>query len=108
MGHESRARAARQRKKQGEGAIWHYGFYFVVYVDLLGQREELMKLTALPPSEAEKGRVLKALRASAGQVQVIRESFNSYLKAVTNSRTGRYERLLTYFAANGFPNPSEA
>lgn len=52
--------------------------YLVVYLDLLGQKESLRKITALPLDDKEKGNFIAAIKGSFGKVDMIRDSFKTY------------------------------
>lgn len=53
--------------KEETETTWHFGFYLVAYVDLLGQQDELMKLASLPHTQEEKEEVLQILRRPPGE-----------------------------------------
>jgi len=56
-------------------------YHVVFFCDVLGQRETLRKLTALPNSDQEKAETLKILQGSAGVILWLRNYFESYLNA---------------------------
>jgi hypothetical protein len=92
----------------------HYGYFFVAYVDVLGQREKLMRLTELPHTSESQDQVVKILKETAGHVSRVRDAFAEYFHA--GSRLQRppssmepgvrkqFERLFTgrKFSLTGF------
>ena len=52
--------------------------YLVVFVDLLGQREALRKITGIPTTEPEKQKFIETAKESIGKVIQIRDSFKLY------------------------------
>ncbi len=52
--------------------------YLVVFADLLGQREELRKITGIPTTEPEKQQFIETAKESFGKVIQIRDSFKRY------------------------------
>ncbi len=52
--------------------------YLVVFVDLLGQREVLRKITGIPTTEPEKQQFIETAKESIGKVIQIRDSFKLY------------------------------
>jgi hypothetical protein len=52
--------------------------YLVVFIDLLGQREALRKITGIPTSEPDKERFIELAKESIGKVLQIRDSFKLY------------------------------
>lgn len=58
----------------------HLGYYLVLFLDVLGQREKLRKLTDLPTSEEERKRVGATLRDTVGTVNILRDCFTTYFR----------------------------
>lgn len=52
--------------------------YLVVFVDLLGQREALRKITGIPTTEPEKQQFIETAKESIGKVIQIRDTFKRY------------------------------
>jgi hypothetical protein len=52
-------------------------YHLVAFVDLLGQGDELDKLTSLPRTEAAREQVKDVLRRTAGRVLAIRDGFDN-------------------------------
>jgi len=81
-----------------------YGKYLVAFVDLLGQREQVMKLSAMPPTPEFRDSILNVLTTSAGRVKTVRENlkhvFNDFRdRAVEKSALTRPEWKTAHFAA---------
>jgi hypothetical protein len=55
--------------------------YLVAFLDILGQRQSLRKLTALPTNEEEKTRFIAHIRESYAKVSRIRKDFKEYFDA---------------------------
>lgn len=53
-----------------------YGWYFVAFIDLLGQQEGLMKLTQLSPLHENRDKIHDGVLATASRVKSIRETFS--------------------------------
>lgn len=53
-------------------------YYLVAFLDILGQRESLRRLTALPTNEEEKAEFIGHIRQSYGKVARIRNDFKNY------------------------------
>ena len=66
---------------------FRYGFYLVAFIDLLGQRQELMKLTSLPHTQDQstQDQVLSILKKTAGRVQIIRDSFKTFFESAKSA-----------------------
>ncbi len=58
-----------------------FSYYLVVFIDLLGQRETLRKITSLPTNESEKEEFILLIKESLGCVDFLRELFQSYFQA---------------------------
>lgn len=52
--------------------------YLVIFIDLIGQREILRKITGIPVSDSEKVEFLELVKKSVGRVLMLRSSFKSY------------------------------
>lgn len=77
MGKASKAKAMRRAAEQQQDVTRRYGFYLVAYIDILGQRQELRKLTKLPhtPEGFEEAKAI--LRRTAGRVMKVRRVFQN-------------------------------
>lgn len=71
-----------------------YGYFLVAYLDLLGQRDELMKLVELPFSPDTQETVLEILQRSAARVKVIRDAFALYFSAAISNAENTPEHQL--------------
>jgi hypothetical protein len=58
------------------------GFHLVIYVDLLGQTNELEKFRRLPTNEAEKKAVAEAINRTAGRVHLVRSILKDLIMEV--------------------------
>ena len=61
--------------------------YLVAFLDILGQRESLRKLTALPTNAEEKTKFITHIKQSYGKVKRIRNYFKDYLDASDSYNT---------------------
>lgn len=66
-----------------DGPTANLCYHVVFFCDVLGQRETLRKLTALPSSDEERAATLKVLQDSAGVILGIRSYFENYFKEFT-------------------------
>jgi hypothetical protein len=55
--------------------------YLIIFFDLIGQRETLQKIKAIPVSDPEKREFLELVKKSAGRVLFLRDSFKNYFSA---------------------------
>jgi len=55
--------------------------YLVIFVDQLGQRENLRKITGLPTNETEKQQFIEITKKSIGRIIHIRDAFKNYFEA---------------------------
>lgn len=55
--------------------------YLVAYLDHLGQRENLRKITGIPTTEDEKQRFIEITKESIGRVLNIRDAFRNYFES---------------------------
>ena len=64
-----------------------YGFYLVAFIDVLGQQQELMKLTKLPHNhdQGTREQINAILTKTAGSVAKVRESFKQFFEAAQSS-----------------------
>jgi hypothetical protein len=58
-----------------------FQYYLVVFLDLLGQRESIRKITSLPNQENEKEKFIELVKNSLGKVKLIRDAFQTYFDA---------------------------
>lgn len=97
MGREAR-RKARNRPQRvmpatptaGAAAVetrpnLHLSYYLVAYIDLLGQSDELLKITHLPQNEEEEKAVLTAIKNSAIKVRAVRSAFGGLIKSAAET-----------------------
>jgi len=63
------------------GREFLFQHYLVVFLDILGQRESLRQITALPINEEEKSIFIDAIKQSLGKVRRIRKYFKDYFDA---------------------------
>jgi hypothetical protein len=63
------------------GREFLFQHYLVAFLDILGQRESLRRLTALPTKEEEKTKFIAHIRQSYGKVARIRNYFKEYFDA---------------------------
>jgi hypothetical protein len=54
-----------------------YGYYLIAFVDVLGQRDWLRRLRALPDNEREACETIRILQNTAGIVVMLRDSFKT-------------------------------
>jgi hypothetical protein len=58
-----------------------FSYYLVVFIDILGQRDVLRKITGLPTNEKEKNEFILRIKESLGRVDFLRDSFKKYFEA---------------------------
>jgi hypothetical protein len=85
MGRESKRRAA-ARGQTESGRPLHYGYFLVAFVDLLGQREELAKLAALPHTAEARPAVEQGLKRTAARVVRTRKAFGDFFRVAATNR----------------------
>lgn len=89
MGRDSRLKQQRIRTDREV----QYGYYLFAYCDLLGQKEELMKITALSHGPETQPAVIAILKRTAGRVMNVRQGFTNYFEAARRGSTDHLERL---------------
>jgi hypothetical protein len=62
--------------------------YLVVFVDLLGQRDALRRITGIPTTEPEKLQFIETAKESIGKVLEIRDAFKQYYDSVNKDIYG--------------------
>lgn len=67
-----------------EGFIIRY--YLVAFIDILGQREKLQKLSTLPAEVGEKADFIEAVKGTIGQIVSFRKVFTGFFDAATKQR----------------------
>lgn len=67
-----------------------FSYYLVVFIDLLGQREALRKITSLPTIDSEKQEFIRLIKESLGCVDFVRELFQNYFQAYSAEDTNDY------------------
>jgi len=72
--------------------IINVGYYFVAFIDIVGQRDRLKQWTKLPSNEDEKENVKRILRDTSEYVRELRVKFDEYFGAVAKS-TGLLDHL---------------
>ena len=55
-----------------------FQYYLIVFIDLLGQKETLRKITKIPTNDIEEQEFIELTKISVGNVLHLRESFESY------------------------------
>jgi hypothetical protein len=85
VGREARRRAEARSHTESDRTV-HYGYFLVAFVDLLGQQEELAKLTALPHTPASRPAVEQVLRRTAGRVVKTRRAFGNFFQTAAANR----------------------
>lgn len=58
--------------------------YLIIFLDLIGQREALRKITGIPVSENEKDQFVELTKKSVGRVLFLRRSFKNYFEGMTS------------------------
>ena len=61
------------------------GYYFVAFLDIVGQRDKLNQLISLPKNDAEKQRIVEVLIETSEYVKQLRAQFYDYFKATKKS-----------------------
>jgi len=68
------------------------GYYFIAFIDIVGQRDKLKQLVSLPSSNVEKQDIECILRETSKYVKGLRGYFDGFFKAATRS-TGLLNHL---------------
>ena len=68
------------------------GYYFVAFIDIVGQRDRLKHWTKLPSNDDERENVKRILRDTSEYVRELRVKFDEYFEAVAES-TGLLDHL---------------
>ncbi len=68
------------------------GYYFVAFLDILGQRDKLNQLISLPQTEEEKQHIAEVIGETSEYVKQLRTQFDDYFGAAAQS-TGLLDRL---------------
>ena len=71
---------------------WTLRYYFIAFIDVLGQSRKLLSLNRLPRTENEQEEALSLLRDTAGYIMFLRKSFQDFYKA-RNKSTGKLDSL---------------
>ena len=58
------------------------GYYFVAFIDIVGQRDRLKQWVKLPSNEGENENVAQILRDTSEYVRELRVKFDEYFEAV--------------------------
>jgi hypothetical protein len=58
-----------------------YQYYVTAFIDILGQRDKLRRLTGIPKNIREREDTLQILRSTVGAVRSLREDFKKYFSA---------------------------
>jgi len=77
---------------ENNGKTVHLGYYFLAFIDVVGQREKLKQLTALPKNETERQEIAKTLVETSEYIKELRKQFASFFSFPTLS-TGILDRL---------------
>lgn len=91
-------------------AMLRYGYHLVAFVDILGQRQELERLTQLPHVPEARASALDILKKTAGRVKVVRETFSEYFALAARNRVttaGLTAAQLQEYEAIRTPNVSQ-
>ena len=70
--------------------------YLVVFVDLLGQRDALRRITGIPTTEPEKQQFIETAKESIGKVLQIRDAFKQYYDSVNKDISNDISLLPEY------------
>ncbi len=68
------------------------GYYFVAFIDVVGQRDKLKQLLSLPRNDAEKKHIVSVLVDTSEYIKQLRKQFNDYFNAAAKP-TGLLDRL---------------
>lgn len=71
---------------------WTLSYYFIAFIDVLGQSNKLLNLTKLPFTQDEQEKAALMLHDTAGYIMSLRKSFMDYFKA-RNKSTGILDSL---------------
>jgi hypothetical protein len=71
---------------------WTLSYYFIAFIDVLGQSKELLKLNRLPTTPEEKAKASVILHNTAGNIVDLREGFRKFFRA-RNRSTGILDSL---------------
>ncbi len=74
------------------GVEWVIQYYFVAFIDVLGQSKKLLNLTKLPFTQDEKEEAAAILHDTAYTTMSLRKAFDGFFKA-RNKSTGIYDSL---------------
>lgn len=61
-----------------------FQYYLTVFIDLVGQKENLREIAELPTNEIEKQQFIEVIKKSVGNVLHLRESFKNYFESANS------------------------
>ena len=71
---------------------WVLRYYFVAFIDVLGQSKQLLNLDKIPVTLEEKDRASDILHNTAGNIIRLRNGFRTFIRG-RNKPTGILDRL---------------
>ena len=78
---------------ENNGKTVHLGYYFLAFIDVVGQREKLKQLTALPKNETERQEIAKTLVETSEYIKELRKQFASFFNQFSQSMGGHVLRF---------------
>ena len=78
--------------RNGMAKMVNIGYYFVAFIDIVGQRDRLKQLVKLPNNDVEKENVARILLDTSEYVKTLRGQFNTLFEAAAKP-TGLLDRL---------------
>jgi len=76
----------------GVAKMANIGYYFIAFIDIVGQRDKLKQLVSLPSSNVEKQDIERILRETSEYVKDLRGQFDTFFKAAAEP-TGQLNHL---------------
>ena len=83
---QRRAAAADAPEEDGPNRLVRYGYYFVAFIDLLGQRNRLRRVADLQWDQASLAQAQDLLRQAAGPVRRVRRAFENFFTSAAQNR----------------------
>jgi hypothetical protein len=68
-------------------------YYFVAFVDLLGQSDQLSRLKSIPSADEEKEATIAIMKETGGVVRNVRNSFKEYFETSKEMSPGALENV---------------
>lgn len=78
----------------GISKIIPVGYYFVAFIDVVGQRDKLKQWTGLPKNSSENENIARTLLETSEYIKALRKQFNDYFEAASKP-TGLLDQLNT-------------